>query len=380
MSPNIAHNAILLNTSISETGCNICGDRVNNTRYGAPACLGCTVFFRRTIVKGMQYKCLKTQKCVIHFSYRSACRYCRFQKCLEVGLRAGNIQRRDVLGPRKGLQREKSGSPMELEMQDEQHGLFLVSLTNFQRSQFSEHLQFFAENHVDVAFHKDQMNTVKYRRRARAHDVDVMLTLCLKQANDWGNQFKPFRRLCGSSKKSILAEYSLAFLLIDQGFKTSKEADRGVWLLQNGSFMHSDYFFGLSHATIDMENVKVKTQLHHNFVTELLHCVAEPFKQLEIDEAECAALKTILLLKPSCSERAVYSGQEGVLAGIYTQCLDELMNNSKRKFPDRGEERFGEILLLISSIRCGVQTLYNQTRVSDLFVNFDDSVKNILLV
>lgn len=232
-----------------------------------------------------------------------------------------------------------------------------------------------------MAFHKDLMETVKYRRRARAHDVDVMLKLCLKQANDWGNRLQPFRRLSQAAKKNVLAEYCLAFLLIDQGFKTSQEADPGVWLLQNGSFMHPDYFFGLPHTTFDLESMSVKAQLHENFVSELLHCVAEPFKRLEIDEKECAALKTILLLKPSCSERALYAGQEGVIAGLYTKCMEELLEHCQKKCPGHGEERFGEILLLISSIRCGVKTLYNQTKVLDFmnFMNFHPSVKNVLL-
>lgn len=52
-----------------------------------------------------------------------------------------------------------------------------------------------------------------------------------------------------------------------------------------------------------------------------------------------------------------------------------------RKFPENGAVRFGEILLLLSGIRCGIKTMYNQTRVSDLFnfMKFDNSVKSVLL-
>ncbi|KAF1752455.1 hypothetical protein GCK72_019010 [Caenorhabditis remanei] len=366
---------------ISPEVCEVCGDRVNSRRYGASACLGCTVFFRRAIVNKMQYRCLRDQNCLISHTYRCACRYCRFQKCLRVGMRPEAIQRRDLVGPRKVSRDEKSGSP-DLIIIDDQSDNFLQEWANFQRLQNSEQLPYFAEHHIDVAFHKDQSNFVKFRRRARAPDVNVMLKLCLKQAAEWGNRLKPFKKLSLESKKSILAEYCLAFLLIDQGFKTAKEADLGIWLLQNGSFMHPDYFFGLSANNISVaENMRVKTQLHHNFVTELLHCVSNPFRKLEIDEIECAALKTILLLSPSCSKRAIYAGQEGILAGFYTKCMEELMDHVMSKYQDKGAERFGEIILLIGSIRCGVKTIYNQTRVSDLFnfMRFDDSVKDILL-
>ncbi|CAP26868.1 Protein CBR-NHR-260 [Caenorhabditis briggsae] len=361
--------------------CEVCGDRVNSRRYGASACLGCTVFFRRAIVNKMQYRCLRDQNCFISHTYRCACRYCRFQKCLRVGMQPSAIQRRDIVGPRKTSRDEKSRSP-DVIIIDAESENFLQEWASFQKIQFSEHLQYFVDHQVDVAFHKDSSNFVKFRRRARAADVNIMLKLALKQASEWGNRLKLFKKLNIESKKSVLAEYYLAFMLIDQGLKTSKEADLGIWLLQNGSFMHPDYFFGLPVDNIGFaESMKVKIQLHQNFVSELLHCVGNPFRKLEIDEVECAALKTILLLTPSCSKRAIYAGQEGALAGFYQKCMEELMEHSKNKDPERAAERFGEIMLLIGSIRCGVKTIYNQTRVSDLFnfMKFDDTVKEILL-
>lgn len=87
-----------------------------------------------------------------------------------------------------------------------------------------------------------------------------MLKLCLDQASDWGKQFKPFRRLSAEAKKSILAEYGLAFLLIDQGFKTANEAGNDFWILQNGSFMHPDYFLGLPTEDAQKDNVMIKAE------------------------------------------------------------------------------------------------------------------------
>ncbi|UMM32862.1 hypothetical protein L5515_006525 [Caenorhabditis briggsae] len=89
----------------------------------------------------------------------------------------------------------------------------------------------------------------------------------------------------------------------------------------------------------------------------------------------------VLILFASCSERAVYSGQERVLEGLYTTCMNDLMNYCMMKNIETGVERLGEILLLLSLIRRGVKNIYNQTRVSDLFsyMRFNDSVKDILL-
>ncbi|EGT56433.1 hypothetical protein CAEBREN_01023 [Caenorhabditis brenneri] len=121
----------------------------------------------------------------------------------------------------------------------------LKEFVAFQNDQHQKHLDYFANHKVDTAFCKDNMNHIIFRRRAQSLDISVMLKLGLKEATEFGNQLKPFKKLPEESKKSVLAEYFLAFLLIDQGCKTSKEPDQGIWSLQNESFMHPDYFFGL---------------------------------------------------------------------------------------------------------------------------------------
>ena len=47
--------------------CAVCGDRVNSTRLGSPACLGCIVFFRRSIIHSSKYRCLRDGNCLINY-------------------------------------------------------------------------------------------------------------------------------------------------------------------------------------------------------------------------------------------------------------------------------------------------------------------------
>lgn len=67
----------------SQDGCAVCGDRVNGKRYGAPACLGCIVFFRRAVTNDVSYKCLKGGCCVItngeYFKILNPMKQYRFQ-------------------------------------------------------------------------------------------------------------------------------------------------------------------------------------------------------------------------------------------------------------------------------------------------------------
>uniref|UniRef100_A0A673IEY2 Peroxisome proliferator-activated receptor delta-like n=1 Tax=Sinocyclocheilus rhinocerous TaxID=307959 RepID=A0A673IEY2_9TELE len=65
--------------------CRICGDRASGFHYGVHACEGCKGFFRRTVRMKLEYeKCERS--CKIQKRSRNKCQFCRFQKCLMLGM------------------------------------------------------------------------------------------------------------------------------------------------------------------------------------------------------------------------------------------------------------------------------------------------------
>ncbi|XP_055261995.1 peroxisome proliferator-activated receptor delta isoform X2 [Moschus berezovskii] len=65
--------------------CRVCGDKASGFHYGVHACEGCKGFFRRTIRMKLEYeKCERI--CKIQKKNRNKCQYCRFQKCLALGM------------------------------------------------------------------------------------------------------------------------------------------------------------------------------------------------------------------------------------------------------------------------------------------------------
>ncbi|KAM9327681.1 peroxisome proliferator-activated receptor alpha-like isoform 2-T2 [Pholidichthys leucotaenia] len=65
--------------------CRVCSDKASGFHYGVHACEGCKGFFRRTIRLKLEYdKCERS--CKIQKKNRNKCQYCRFQKCLSVGM------------------------------------------------------------------------------------------------------------------------------------------------------------------------------------------------------------------------------------------------------------------------------------------------------
>uniref|UniRef100_A0A914RCA2 Nuclear receptor domain-containing protein n=1 Tax=Parascaris equorum TaxID=6256 RepID=A0A914RCA2_PAREQ len=67
--------------------CAVCGDKSTGTHYGVVSCNGCKGFFRRTILRNQKFTCRFNKRCVIDKNFRCACRYCRFQKCVGVGMK-----------------------------------------------------------------------------------------------------------------------------------------------------------------------------------------------------------------------------------------------------------------------------------------------------
>eukprot|EP00092_Neocalanus_flemingeri_P006488 GFUD01006993.1.p1 GENE.GFUD01006993.1~~GFUD01006993.1.p1 ORF type:complete len:345 (+),score=106.00 GFUD01006993.1:54-1088(+) len=66
--------------------CSVCsGPSASHIHYGAVSCYSCRAFFRRGI--GKPYCCVEgTGDCPIDWTNRRSCQWCRFDKCLRVGM------------------------------------------------------------------------------------------------------------------------------------------------------------------------------------------------------------------------------------------------------------------------------------------------------
>merc|ERR1719471_1184575 len=67
--------------------CPVCGDKVSGYHYGLLTCESCKGFFKRTVQNKKVYTCVADRNCVIDKTQRKRCPYCRFQKCLDVGMK-----------------------------------------------------------------------------------------------------------------------------------------------------------------------------------------------------------------------------------------------------------------------------------------------------
>ncbi|XP_072096954.1 nuclear receptor subfamily 5 group A member 2-like [Mobula birostris] len=80
--------------------CPVCGDKVSGYHYGLLTCESCKGFFKRTVQNSKRYTCTENQNCKIDKTQRKRCPYCRFQKCLTVGMRLEAVRADRMRGGR----------------------------------------------------------------------------------------------------------------------------------------------------------------------------------------------------------------------------------------------------------------------------------------
>ncbi|XP_038857604.1 nuclear receptor subfamily 5 group A member 2-like isoform X1 [Salvelinus fontinalis] len=80
--------------------CPVCGDKVSGYHYGLLTCESCKGFFKRTVQNKKRYTCAENQECKIDKTQRKRCPCCRFQKCLDVGMRLEAVRADRMRGGR----------------------------------------------------------------------------------------------------------------------------------------------------------------------------------------------------------------------------------------------------------------------------------------
>uniref|UniRef100_A0AAY5EMC2 Nuclear receptor subfamily 5 group A member 2 n=1 Tax=Electrophorus electricus TaxID=8005 RepID=A0AAY5EMC2_ELEEL len=80
--------------------CPVCGDKVSGYHYGLLTCESCKGFFKRTVQNNKRYTCIENQSCQIDKTQRKRCPFCRFQKCLNVGMKLEAVRADRMRGGR----------------------------------------------------------------------------------------------------------------------------------------------------------------------------------------------------------------------------------------------------------------------------------------
>lgn len=109
LSPSLPDNDAIPSAGISRqqlinSPCPICGDKISGFHYGIFSCESCKGFFKRTVQNRKNYVCVRGGPCSVTISTRKKCPACRFDKCLQKGMKLEAIREDRTRGGRSTYQ------------------------------------------------------------------------------------------------------------------------------------------------------------------------------------------------------------------------------------------------------------------------------------
>jgi len=282
--------------------CSICGDRASGKHYGVYSCEGCKGFFKRTVRKDLTYACREDRNCIIDKRQRNRCQYCRYQKCLAMGMKREAVQ--------EERQRTKDKNENEVE-----------STSN---------------SHHDMPI--DRILDAELRVETKTDEVDSndpVTNICqaadrqLYQLVEWAKHIPHFVEL-PTEDQMVLLKAGWNELLIAGFSHRSMNVKDGI-LLATGLVVHRNSAHSAGVGAI--------------FDRVLTELVAK-MREMKMDKTELGCLRAIVLFNPDAKGLKSMQQVENLREKLYA-VLEEYC---KQNYPDQ-PGRFAKLLLRLPALR-----------------------------
>ncbi|KAJ8274448.1 hypothetical protein COCON_G00090730 [Conger conger] len=295
--------------SLSKHICAICGDRSSGKHYGVYSCEGCKGFFKRTIRKDLTYTCRDSKECLIDKRQRNRCQYCRYQKCLAMGMKREAVQEERQRG------REKSDNEVE------------------STSSFSEDMP--VEKILDAELAVEP-KTETYMDASPGNSTNDPVTNICQAADkqlftlvEWAKRIPHFSEL-PLDDQVILLRAGWNELLIASFSHRSVTVKDGI-LLATGLHVHRSSAHSAGVGSI-----------FDRVLTELV----SKMKDMQMDKTELGCLRAIVLFNPDAKGLSNPPEVESLREKVYAS----LESYTKHRYPEQ-PGRFAKLLLRLPALR-----------------------------
>nr|XP_027203657.1 retinoic acid receptor RXR-alpha-B-like isoform X1 [Dermatophagoides pteronyssinus] len=278
--------------------CAICGDRASGKHYGVYSCEGCKGFFKRTVRKDLFYACREERNCIIDKKQRNRCQYCRYQKCLQMGMKREAVQ--------EERQRTKEKNDNEVESTSNyNHDLLLQQIRE-------------AEMRIDIKLRKE-----------RIMDITDAVKQQVAQLFEWARMIPHFMEL-QVDDQVLLMKSGWNELLIAEFAHRSIEADK-VLVLSNGFYIN--------------EQAAKSTGIGEVFQRVLTELVSK-MREMQMDKTEIGCLRSVVLFNSEMKNLKSVSNVEQYRDKVYAS----LEEHCKTHYPNQ-PGRFAKLLLRLPPLR-----------------------------
>ncbi|VDM36595.1 unnamed protein product [Toxocara canis] len=373
--------------AVGEAICAVCGDGHAKLHYGVLACYGCKGFFRRTLTGKYRYVCRFGNNCIVdkceyvqhlHFSdQRNSCRYCRFQRCLEVGMdpkgeffKTFSAVRpdRDLTGKQKvprlrkrQIDEELLNHMMRLQGDDWSRKLpveariLLMQLMNIEAkvvkgdtantaneniSSKNVSLRELFEQKPILDGRRTEMRYEPYRM-ARIDELPQIAHRRAIAAVDWVDSLTEIADLTDTEDKVALVKSCYSPLTIFNFSARTAQNTKNPDILCLCSFSYVPRKLP--------EEFNQTNQLSDNLIDRTLNELVAPLRKLNLKEEEVVPLKAIIILNPNAKGLSPTAQQ--VVSELRDRVQDMLFQVVKELHPVyNASSRFGNLLLLLPTI------------------------------
>ncbi|XP_065112077.2 retinoic acid receptor RXR-gamma-B isoform X1 [Paramisgurnus dabryanus] len=295
--------------SMSKHLCAICGDRSSGKHYGVYSCEGCKGFFKRTIRKDLTYTCRDSKECLIDKRQRNRCQYCRYQKCLAMGMKREAVQEERQRG------KEKSDNEVE------------------STSSFNEEMPVDKILDAELAV---EPKTEAYTESSPGNSTNDPVTNICHAADkqlftlvEWAKRIPHFSDL-PLDDQVILLRAGWNELLIASFSHRSITVKDGI-LLGTGLHVHKSSAHSAGVGSI-----------FNRVLTELV----SKMKDMQMDKTELGCLRAIVLFNPDAKGLSNPAEVEALREKVYAS----LETYTKQNYPDQ-PGRFAKLLLRLPALR-----------------------------
>lgn len=206
---------------------------------------------------------------------------------------------------------------------------------------------------------------------------------------EWASTLSFFPRLTIAHRAATLRQFAVYQLVIETGYCTAQSDVADVWMMPNGTCMPRDV------RILPEESQKIVTparkwrqeKLYNQMTNSCIDDVANPMRRLRILPEELATLKLVVFCQ--CSATVCHGAvEEERRADAALKLLEDYKNGvfedlfrfyKTNRMPDF-EERFGNLLLIISGIVSTATFLHESFQVMRVFgiVPFDSFTERLL--
>uniref|UniRef100_A0A8C1N5B5 Retinoic acid receptor RXR n=1 Tax=Cyprinus carpio TaxID=7962 RepID=A0A8C1N5B5_CYPCA len=290
--------------------CAICGDRSSGKHYGVYSCEGCKGFFKRTVRKDLSYTCRDNKDCLVDKRQRNRCQYCRYQKCLAMGMKREELnENKFVIQEERQRNKEREGEVESTSAANEEMPVEKILEAEMAVEQKTE-------------LHADG-SSGGITNICQAADKQLFTLV------EWAKRIPHFSEL-SLDDQVILLRAGWNELLIASFSHRSIAVKDGI-LLATGLHVHRNSAHSAGVGAI-----------FDRVLTELV----SKMRDMQMDKTELGCLRAIILFNPDAkglsSPSEVELLREKVYASLEAYC--------KHRYPDQ-QGRFAKLLLRLPALR-----------------------------